>query len=415
MDVRGAKAVRVGKTNISDVGKACTGCMACMWICPNDAIHMCYSQEGFLYPMVLINRCSHCHRCLYVCQSSNGRVERTLPLKTYVSTSKNVDEVQRSTSGGIFFHLANYFINELSGYVCGAVLDIPSMKVQHIVSNKSIDLSRMQGSKYVQSDISDCYREIENCINNSKKVLFVGTPCQVAAIKAVFSLKAGTDNLYTIDLICHGVPSPKLFSEHVNRNFEVSKIKDFMFRCKDKYEMTSYSYLIEYADQTKQRIFSGKDIYYQGFLDGISFRESCYNCSFASAKRTGDITLGDCNTRKSYINMEKGSRVLSDVLLNTPRGIHLFKCIEEKLDFEKLNYCIECKHNQQLNSAPHRPSLRDSFYMDYKSLPLSELNAKYCKQYTLPMKVKYCIKRHTTAKVRWKVQVLMGKIRRKSQ
>ena len=191
----------------------CTGCHACYSVCPRNAITMEMDEEGFLYPRIDQNKCINCSLCRGACPVlSIDTVEMENPIKTcYAACAKNRDERRTSSSGGVFSAIARQVINE-GGFVCGALFD-EQLTLQHKVIQTESGLMRIKGSKYIQSKIGDSFITIKELLSSGRKVLFCGTPCQVAGLKSF--LKSDPDNLLTIDLICHGVPSPGLFNKYL--------------------------------------------------------------------------------------------------------------------------------------------------------------------------------------------------------
>lgn len=192
----------------------CCGCGACYNSCPNKAIQMVEDQEGFLYPEINKTKCINCSICEKVCPIKNIKIEEDTELIKLAAWSKNKEIRKSSSSGGIFYTIANYII-ENSGVVCAAGFD-ENMNVVHKIISEKKQIKELQGSKYVQSDIGQCNREVKKLLEEGKKVLFVGTPCQVSGLLTMLGKKY--NNLYLCDFICHGVPSPKVYKKYKNQN-----------------------------------------------------------------------------------------------------------------------------------------------------------------------------------------------------
>ena len=195
-----------------DFGKdKCCGCNACEFVCPKDAISMVRDEYGFRYPKIDEDKCISCGLCEKICAFQDKQTKVTK--QTYASINLNSEQKGKSSSGGIFAALAEQFIRN-GGYVCGSEFKVSNnnANISHCVINSVEDICRLQGSKYVQSNL-DCLSEINELLKKNKKILFSGTPCQVAQIQKLF--KKYSDQLYTIDIICHGVPNQKWFNEYL--------------------------------------------------------------------------------------------------------------------------------------------------------------------------------------------------------
>ena len=310
--------------------KKCTGCLACLNICPRNCITVGYNERKELVPKIGDN-CINCQACVHICPSNNT-IGKYSSNECYAVYSKNNRKL--SSSGGVATELALQIISSC-GSVCGAILS--DGVVKHIVTNDILKTDNMRGSKYVQSNIGNCYTEIKNLIKAGNKVLFIGTPCQVAGIKAVVG---ENDGLYCIDLICHGTPSPLYLEEIIKSNCWYTE--NISFRNKGDFVLS--------ADGKASKI---SERYMLSFLSCLTFRESCYQCDYAQNQRVGDITLGDFWGIRNFPETEKG---VSLVLINSEKGKKLFKTIEKKVFYEKRTLSEAYAGNAQLNhpSVPHR-------------------------------------------------------------
>ena len=366
--------------NVSEINvNQCTGCALCSQVCPTDAIRLQYHNEGFLMPQI-DDRCINCGKCIRICPNRSAFCSSS-PMSVLATPSKDEDLVKNSSSAGVFFLIANAFISLQHGYVCGCVMQ--DYKVFHVLTNKQDDLVRMQGSKYVQSDVSACYNEISKLVTEGTPVLFSGTPCQVAAVRA----KCGNaDNLYTIDVICHGVTSPIVFREYMEKTYPNLDLNSF--RYKNPYEISTYAFSFANGSRVNGQL----DPFYNSFLTGKSLRESCYSCVYACSERMGDISLGDCANYRAYSNL--CGRPVSTVIINTLRGKELWGMVESQMESVLADYQVEKMMNHQLSHPVVRTELRDQFYTDFRTLSKEEFKAKYAAHWSVKKRLSRFIITH---------------------
>lgn len=309
--------------------KNCVGCYACYNICPQNAITLEEDEEGFKYPKVNREKCINCGVCKKVCpiiNSKNNNGDRKEKPDVIAAWNKDTFTRLDSTSGGIFSELANKVFDE-EGYVCGAIYD-ESFKVKHIVTNDRTLLPKLRSSKYLQSDINNCYKEIKELLNKDKKVLICGSPCQIAGLYNY--LGKNYENLLTCDFICRGMNSPKIFKMYINslENRYKSKVKNIKFKNKI-YGWHNFSTRVDF--ENGKTYIGGRyfDSYMVGYLKYNAFvRPSCYECKFKDMPRKSDITLAD------FWGIEKISPELDNnqgtslVLLNSEKGRKFFEEIK---------------------------------------------------------------------------------------
>ena len=269
----------------------CCGCSACSNVCPKQCISFQKNDEGFLYPVKDMELCVDCGLCEKVCPfSDNYTFETTKGPKVYAA----YDEENRSgsSSGGIFYTLARYAIEDRKGWVFGAAFE-DKFQLRHIGVNNMADLQKLRGSKYVQSDMGDCYLQIHKLLKAGSFVFFVGTPCQVAGLRAFLRNKE-YENLLLADLVCHGVPPQVLFDEHVKylERKHNATLVSYQFRKADGWGGCE---IADFANPIKHKVLPSYDLspYLYSFMYGMTYRESCYECKFAKVPRQGDITLAD--------------------------------------------------------------------------------------------------------------------------
>lgn len=297
----------------------CCGCSACTQRCPKQCITMAEDEEGFLYPQVDTSKCVDCHLCEKVCPVINKYEART-PLNVYAAKNSD-DEVRlQSSSGGIFTLLAEQTIKD-GGVVFGACWD-KDWNVKHDYAECLDDLAKFRGSKYLQSVIGDTYIKAEQFLKASRKVMFTGTPCQIAGLKHF--LRKEYDNLLAVEVICHSVPSSGVWQQYLIEKLQTlgwnkSDIRHISFRSKAT-GWKGYSFMIENKDGNVFWELGSKNAFMRGFLANLYTRPSCKKCPAKQLKSGSDITLGDfwgINSLMPEIDDDKG---VSVVIVNTEKG-----------------------------------------------------------------------------------------------
>ncbi|MBP3920944.1 MAG: Coenzyme F420 hydrogenase/dehydrogenase, beta subunit C-terminal domain [Bacilli bacterium] len=309
--------------------------------------------------------------------------------KCYVAYNRDKNECLNASSGSIFSLVANYIL-ENNGIVVGAAFD-ENNKLKHIAVEKKEDLEPLRKSKYLQSDLENIFSFIKNKIKD-RKVLFVGTPCQVAGIKAFIT---NNDNLFVIDIFCHGVPSPKLFNKYI-RELEMKhddEVLNYDFR-DNTTGWDTYSNKISFKNKEIKQSAS-KNEYMQLFLSDIALRESCYNCNFKLGNKYSDITLGDFWGIKNYYPDMYNYEGVSAIIINTPNGEKIFNNIKKDLIYKdcELNKII-CG-NPSLIKSSKRPKNRDSFFDDINNYTIENLLKKYKRKNSLAKKIYNKLKKIT--------------------
>lgn len=296
----------------------CSGCGACAQVCPKKCIEMCSDFEGFLYPKVDDSLCIKCNICDNICPIKDQVVKREAKDPAcFVAYNKNDKVREQSSSGGIFYSLAcQILLND--GVVFGAAFDDDHYLVHHVPIDKIEDLKKLQGSKYVQSRIENTYIETKKFLLSGKNVLFTGTPCQISGLKKY--LKKDYDNLFLVDILCHGVPSPKLWYKYLNEKiFNRGEVESVSFRDKT-YGWRKYSLRITFKDKTNSIVPFLEDDYMKLFTKNVSLRPSCYNCHFKDIHRESDLTLGDCWDIQSFKRELDDDKGISVVIVHTEKG-----------------------------------------------------------------------------------------------
>jgi coenzyme F420-reducing hydrogenase beta subunit len=291
----------------------CTGCAACANKCPVDAIEMCLDHEGFYKPHVS-SKCINCGACEKICPSLNLKTNKNPNPKCYALMAD--DEIRmRSSSGGAFELLSNY-VFERGGSVCGVVFT-PDFNAEHLVTNKYNDLYKLRYSKYIQSNVGLVYRKIKQCLDKDKMVLFSGCPCQVAGLYAY--LDGDRENLITVDILCHGIPSVKAWRKYLRDVHGDKPIARIGFKDKEIYGWHANT-AIAFKDGTKYHKPLETDPWFISYLKSINKNTPCDKCKFGHLPRQGDLTIGDfwgIDAHKPELNDNKGT---SCVMANSGKG-----------------------------------------------------------------------------------------------
>lgn len=355
--------------------KKCAGCYACYNKCPQNAITMQEDAEGFKYPVIDKERCINCGLCEKVCPCLEIKEEKQKELEIYAAWSK--DEFTRidSTSGGIFSELANAIYLE-KGYVCAAIYNKEWM-VEHYISGNSEDIINLRSSKYLQSDINDNFRKIKEKLDKDEKVLFCGSPCQVSGLYNFLTKEY--ENLYTVDFICRGMNSPKVFKGYI-KSLEKkysSKVKAVKFKNKT-FGWHNFSTKIEFENGKKYIKGRYFDSYMVGYLKYNAFiRPSCYNCNFKSIVHKSDMTIADFwgieNIDKN-LDQDKGT---SMVLVNSEKGKKLFEKIMPKIQYKQIESENVFLENVCINKSVEMTENRKLVFENIDKLDYDELSAKY--------------------------------------
>lgn len=347
----------------------CSGCEACKNGCPKDCIEMTRDEEGFLYPKVNTERCIECNVCNNICPILNPP-NNEIYSHSYAGQIKNEDVRKRSSSGGIFSALAEKIIAE-GGSVFGAAFD-ENFCVHHIEVKNIGELDKLRGSKYTQSEIGDSYRQVKEILNDNRKVLFTGTACQIAGLKKY--LGRNYNNLYTVDVLCHGVPSPKLWKKYIAEKEKQygAAVERISFRHK-KYGWKIFSVEFLFKNSTEYILPFGKDPYMRFFLSNISLRPSCHNCRFNKLDRPSDITIGDAwgiDNIHPELDDDKGTSV---IIVRGEKGNQLFDAIKDDLVFleDDVDKLVPPNSGGRKSVKPHNK--REKFFKEIDNKDVNDL------------------------------------------
>lgn len=332
----------------------CTGCAACANRCPKQCIEMQPDLHGFIHPKINDAECINCELCIRTCPA-NIQMEGHIPNKAFAAWSLSTEDRNSSTSGGAASVFGQYIINN-GGIVYGAAV-CNGKEVNHIRVSKQNELYRLKGSKYVQSSINDCYKAVKEDLKSDKRVLFTGTPCQIAGLRQFLSKEY--ENLITVDIICHGVPSLSLLHDHIKGRCDISKVSNITFREKDGFTMN----VMENSKTVYRKSFP-YDSYMNGFMYALFYRPSCYKCHYACPSRISDVTIGDFWGLGAFSEVKYSKDKVSVILTNTEKGEQLLASCSNKLFLEERPVEEAINGNTQLQ----HPSTKHEFHNLFWSL-----------------------------------------------
>jgi len=331
----------------------CTGCTACSSICPHSAITFREDERGFLYPVINEILCVDCGLCHKVCPN-NTKVSRSIKQEAYIAVAKSLEEQRTSTSGGLASVLARHVIRQ-GGVVYGCSGQECS-DVHHVRVQLEEEIDSVKGSKYVQSDLGICFKEIKNDLQKGIQVLFVGTPCQCAGLRSF--LMKDYEKLFIVDFVCHGVPSQRILSDAIRNNLKQDDLQgmEVSFRYREgASEHSVYGMQLKQGGKIAYQCNWPQNDYITGFLRGVFYRESCYACKYASSDRISDITLGDFWDRKKEKKISHKAIGLSSVICNSEKGIELFYAIQHQINAESIPIESLVQGNGQLKKSFAKP------------------------------------------------------------
>ena len=361
----------------------CCGCSACYNICPTKAISMRPDEEGFLYPVIDQALCIDCQNCVGICPiiRDGSYKEEDIP-DFFVAKHKSEDVLMKSTSGGIFTALSNAVLAQ-GGVIYGVDYD-NEFRVLHKRAGNYEQRDRMRISKYVQSDIRDIFQQVKKDLEDSKIVLFTGTPCQNAGLIGYMGNSPLKKNLYLCDLICYGIPSPLIWEDYKKllEKEKGGKLTDIQFRSK----------IIDWSRENSNKTFlfttsQGKDIYsderyYQLFFgEKTIMRPSCKECQFTDIHRASDITIADYWGIEKYAPEWMDKKGVSLILVNNSKGEELLQKCSKELNYEKRPKEESLTEQQRLREPVKFPDNRDKFWEDYRKFGfeyiIQQLGEKY--------------------------------------
>lgn len=354
----------------------CTGCTACAASCPKGCISMVRDKLGFLYPYIEPEACVRCGICESVCPELHGNRKENEILLSCAAILNDEPVRKKSSSGGIFYLISKWIISQ-GGVVFGATFNETFHYVEHVAVEVTEDISKLLGSKYVQSSIGESYTQVKKFLEQGRLVLFSGTPCQISGLKSF--LKKEYENLYLQDIACHGVPSPYVWDEYlsyIEKSFG-RKAVDVKFRDKQK-GWKKYLLRIEFDNGDVYSNNRSEDLYMRGFLHDYYLRNSCYSCNHKGTERESDITLAD------YWGIENVCPELDDdkgtslVFISSTKGKFLFDNIAEELKYMETDLESAVRYNSSIVQATATSKKRKDFEREFKKSSTHVLLKKYC-------------------------------------
>lgn len=383
----------------------CTGCGACVQRCPKQCISWTQREFGFRYPQIDKDACVNCGQCEKVCPIDKA-LEVSAEQKAYAAVHKDDEVLAKSTSGGAFTAIADAVFAQ-DGIVYGAAM-LDGMQVKHIRTSGKDDFEGLRSSKYLQSDTGTTYQMVEQDLKQGKTVLYSGTPCQIDGLKNF--LGKDYENLYTVDIVCHGVGSQAYFDKYMDYARErYGKIKALRFRSKEYagWSCCGGVVVVDSSDCLKKIPYRDFDNYYYSyFLSGDIYRKSCYSCKYANTNRVGDFTLGDywgVEALNLPLQTENGCSLL---LVNNRHAMQLLDEIESldrvETTVEQAAHC-----NKQLNAPSKLMDSRQNRIGEYESMSGQQIQKEYLKNHR-----KTVVKGQLKALMPYKLKLLIRSARK---
>ena len=369
----------------------CTGCGVCATVCPTNSIEMVQDNEGFCFPKIK-GSCIECGKCVKTCPILTKKEKKeNIEQKVCIAIYKDREVWQKSTSGGAFTAICNIFGDDKT-VVFGAVFDADKKQVRHEWIEGVENIEKFRGSKYSQSVIGDCYSKVKEFLKAGKRVIFSGTPCQISALRGYLG-ETKNENLLCIDLICHGVGSPKVFEKYLN---VIESRKGYIVNYEFRHKIIKcgahnlYNSKLTYHNG-KEKVCKN-DVYNNLFLQKIICRKSCDNCEYANTFRVGDLTIGDAKQMYSINPKLPINRNASIVVCNTLIGKSVFDSLPQYMDTYPCTVNDVVKTNHPFSQRTKSSPLREEFFKDFDSQNDVYLYMKrWVKKKSLLQKMRNCI------------------------
>lgn len=363
----------------------CCGCNACVQCCPKQCITMHQDEEGFDYPTVNKNDCIDCGLCENVCPVLNcGESKR--PIKVYAAKNTNEETRLKSSSGGVFTALAEDILHK-GGVVFGVSFD-KEWNAVHTYTENIEGLTAFRGSKYVQSKIGSSYKQVKSFLKSGREVLFTGTSCQIAGLKTF--LRKDFPNLLTIEILCHGVPSPKDWQRYLAE-------KKAQFQCNDIYQINfrdkrngwaQYHFVIDFKNGTQYNVPFYNDTYFKGFLSNLYLRPSCYACKCKNGRANSDLVIADYWNINEALPEYNDNKGISLVLANSQKGLSILYSLSTPIDYKETEYEVCLGRNGGFFEHISVHKKRQTFFklLDNNSITFPKL-VERCLKITLSAKI----------------------------
>lgn len=388
---------KIEKSIISVSWDHCSGCGFCKQVCPTDAIRLQEDSHGFMHPTVEMSKCIQCGKCLNLCPYKKKEEQKTIKEEDfqtiYAAYSKNPEVVKNSSSGGLFYEIANKVIQE-NGVVYGAAFD-EEFSLVHRRVDKTEDIKPLMGSKYVQSNAFLSFDSIKEDIKAGRKVLFVGTPCQVSALRSLYK---NAENLLLVDFVCHGVPSKSLLQDHIQYLdlYFNSEVKEYIPR--SKINGWGHNELYIYKNGKKEYKHPITQAYKRVFYSNNALRGSCYNCPYTDFDRPGDLTLADywgIEQKRPDLYKKEG---LSMLFANSEKGKKFIESVDTIVLSETDKDTIIKEKQPHLYHPIKKPDSYKQFWIDYHTKGWKYIIAKYAE----------CSKKQL---FKWNIKKVLGKVK----
>jgi len=346
----------------------CCGCDACVDICPKKCIEMKPDALGFMYPETNKEKCINCGLCEKVCPSVHGITHGHVRTTIFAGVNKDKNTLFNSSSGGAFSSIYSYFLGQ--GDLVYGVRYGENFSVQYDWADSLEGCEQFRKSKYILSNTNHCFSKIEEQLKNGKRVLFSGTPCHCSALRNYLEIKKiPLNNIFIIDIICHGAPSQQIFDSYVRESNEMKnvKISTYKFRNKIPYygSVNSRTAEISYSNEKTVVVDITTDPFLRGYYERLFYRDSCGECRYASPDRISDITIGDAwHIEKQYPEWDSNAGV-SLILMNTERARSIGKSIFKDMELKETTLDWALENNNQLKEPTTMSDKRDLFFECY--------------------------------------------------
>lgn len=353
----------------------CCGCEVCVNICPQKCIKMIEDSEGFRYLEIDYNKCIDCglceKRCPFIKEAKKDYIKS---LEFYAGYNKDNDILKQSSSGGIFWLLAQNIILK-NGIVYG-VTQNDTYDVCFQRATKIEQCINFRGSKYLQAKINGIYKMVKEDLENKSVVLFSGTPCQIAGLYNYLNKKY--DNLYTCDVVCHGVPSNKVYNKFIKYIEDKNKKKVKNIKWRDKVCGWGPNRITIYFDDNSSITTTSKNNMFQnGFLNNLYLRPSCYECKYAKLPRIGDISLADFWGYEGNLKQINNNKGISAIIISSDNGKKLFNEIKDNIEYHEVTEEFLTTRSRHSYKPPIKNNRRDEFFKDINKKNFYRLAKKY--------------------------------------